>query len=323
MSTETNTTTATPVAPVASPSKVFIGNLAFELTEEDLTNEFSAYGKVVLARIITKRNNSLGYGFVEMEDEESAKKAIEGLHKKEIKGRAINVELTKERQPRPPRQPRVATSPSTSDSTAAPRAPKRAAAKRNGGEKKEGSNGEESKPVVSGDAENNTTGARRRNTRRPKTGAKPSDSPASPSATATTSTSSTGVPAERKAKAPRERKPREPKEKKVVEKDTTPREESKDTVFVYNLPFSYNDEQLLALFKDYTPKSAHVIINPRFKKSKGFGFVVFDNAEQQQKALAVDKTKVEERELNVRIALVDNKVPAATSPVATTETPAN
>jgi len=93
-------------------TKVFIGNLAFRTTESDLTREFEAAGKVSSANIITRGSRSLGYGFVEMESEEEANKAVQLLNKKNIDGRELNVEVARPRDPNAPRPvPRVRRAP--------------------------------------------------------------------------------------------------------------------------------------------------------------------------------------------------------------------
>lgn len=93
-------------------TKVFVGNLSFKTTDHDLAAEFSSAGKVVSANIITRGPRSLGYGFVELESEEDAQKAVTLMNKKPIDGREINVELAKPRdesknnEPRPRQQRR-------------------------------------------------------------------------------------------------------------------------------------------------------------------------------------------------------------------------
>jgi len=81
-------------------TKVFVGNLDFQTKEAELVQEFSAAGKVISANIITRgpQQRSLGYGFVEMESEEDANKAVQLLNKKEIDGRPVNVEVAKPRE---------------------------------------------------------------------------------------------------------------------------------------------------------------------------------------------------------------------------------
>jgi len=78
-------------------TKVFVGNLDFTTKEAELVKEFGAAGKVISANIITRGPRSLGYGFVEMESEEDANKAVQMLNKKEIDGRPVNVEVAKPR----------------------------------------------------------------------------------------------------------------------------------------------------------------------------------------------------------------------------------
>jgi len=89
-------------------TKVFVGNLSFQTKEAELATEFAVAGKVISANIITRGPRSLGYGFVEFDSEEDAQNAVNLLSKKEINGRAVNVEIAKpqdetKRQPRPPR----------------------------------------------------------------------------------------------------------------------------------------------------------------------------------------------------------------------------
>ena len=72
---------------------IFVGNLEYQVNEEELKNVFSTCGEVESARIISNRYNgrSKGFGFVVMPDDEQAAKAIEELNGHEINGRAISV----------------------------------------------------------------------------------------------------------------------------------------------------------------------------------------------------------------------------------------
>ena len=88
---------------------IFIGNLAFSTTEHDLRQLFEAYGAVDTINIITDRETgrSRGFGFVEMADSRAAQSAIQGLQGKEVRGRALNVNEAKPREPRrEPSRPR-------------------------------------------------------------------------------------------------------------------------------------------------------------------------------------------------------------------------
>ncbi|KAI8049083.1 putative RNA-binding protein, partial [Syncephalis plumigaleata] len=75
--------------------KVFVGNIAFTTTEDELRNFFSPAGTVVQAKVITRGARSLGYGFVAFENLEQCEAAVAQLSKKELDGREINVEIAK------------------------------------------------------------------------------------------------------------------------------------------------------------------------------------------------------------------------------------
>lgn len=77
-----------------------MGNLLYEVTDEDLKNHFSTVGNVVSAAVIRFRDTgrSKGFGFVEMETEEAAQKAIDTFNGQDFKGRKMVVS-----QARPPR----------------------------------------------------------------------------------------------------------------------------------------------------------------------------------------------------------------------------
>ncbi len=72
---------------------IYVGNLSYEVTEEDLRTSFESFGKVESANIIQDKysGKSKGFGFIEMPSAEEAKSAIEGLNGKDLKGRNLNV----------------------------------------------------------------------------------------------------------------------------------------------------------------------------------------------------------------------------------------
>lgn len=78
---------------------LFVGNLPWNTTPDELTSFFGEYGRVVNSRIIADRDTgrSKGYGFVEVEDED-AETIIANLNGKELKGRAITVNEAKPKQ---------------------------------------------------------------------------------------------------------------------------------------------------------------------------------------------------------------------------------
>ncbi len=79
---------------------IFVGSLPFQVEESELQAMFESYGEVASARIITDKfsGRSRGFGFVEMPDDEAAKKAIEGLNNSEVGGRTIIVNVSEERK---------------------------------------------------------------------------------------------------------------------------------------------------------------------------------------------------------------------------------
>ena len=72
---------------------IYVGNLSYEVTEEDLNNAFAAYGEVVSAKVIKDQysGRSKGFGFIEMPNNEEGEAAINGLNNKELKGRVVKV----------------------------------------------------------------------------------------------------------------------------------------------------------------------------------------------------------------------------------------
>ncbi len=82
---------------------LFVGNLPFTATEDELRDLFSAFGEVTQVRIMTDRDTGKprGFAFVEMTDDEAAVKAITGLNGKELGGRALTIN---EARPKPERR---------------------------------------------------------------------------------------------------------------------------------------------------------------------------------------------------------------------------
>jgi RNA recognition motif-containing protein len=81
---------------------IFLGNLAFSATDDDIRQLFEPYGVVDTIRIITDRDTGSprGFGFVDMPDSRAAQSAIQGLQGKELGGRTLNVNEAKPREPR-------------------------------------------------------------------------------------------------------------------------------------------------------------------------------------------------------------------------------
>jgi len=83
-------------------TKLFVGNLSFNTTENDLQDAFAAFGTVAEAKLMTDRETgrARGFGFITMSTPEEAQKAIEGLNGKSIDGRALTVNVAKPREER-------------------------------------------------------------------------------------------------------------------------------------------------------------------------------------------------------------------------------
>ena len=85
-------------------TKLFVGNLSFKTTENDLQDAFAGCGTVVETNIMMDRMTGCprGFAFVTMSTPEEAQKAVETLHGKEFDGRALTVNVARPREERPP-----------------------------------------------------------------------------------------------------------------------------------------------------------------------------------------------------------------------------
>jgi len=81
---------------------IYVGNLSYEVTEEELKEAFEAFGQVETVNIITDKysGQSKGFGFVEMPAKAEADAAIEGLNDTELKGRTLKVNEARPRTER-------------------------------------------------------------------------------------------------------------------------------------------------------------------------------------------------------------------------------
>jgi len=284
---------------MSSPSKkVFVGNLNYVTNEDDLKEAFSKAGKVVEAKVVRRGTRSKGYGFVEFETEEEAKKAVELLDKFDLNERQINVQQSTS----------TGTKVGNRDDN---RDDNRDGGYRDGGYRDGGyrdggyrdggyrrpfrpqyryNNSYSRGPMNRGKKMNflrnnyNDNGPRRRNNGRP--------------------------PVRRSYNTKPQR--------------NTEKIESKTTIFVANLPFSVDDEGLIELFaKCGQIRTAHVVKNKG--RSKGFGFVEFENQEGQVNAVkTMDNHPVpykngEQKALSVKVAMSETEVKKEETP-ETTET---
>jgi len=267
-------------------TKVFIGNLSFKTKESELAEEFGAIGKVVTANIITRGNRSLGYGFVEFENEQDAQASLQALNKKSINGREINVELATPRQEGAPR-----TSP-----------------QRRGGFRGSfrGGRGRGGSPGNRSDApQENVQNSPPNNQERQ---GEFNQSPRGRGGRGGRRGGRGGRGGFRRP-SNNNNAPRSPNPNRI---------ESPTSLFIANLPYSFTDDDLKALL----PKASRATVAKNFHgKSKGFGFIEFANEEDQQAAFAqASGLKAQDRELIVKIALVneDRKAPASAAPTQET-----
>jgi RNA recognition motif-containing protein len=86
-------------------TKLFVGNLSFKTTENDLQEAFSAHGTVTEANLMMDRmtGRSRGFAFVTYATPEEAQKAIQAMHGQQLDGRALTVNIARPKEDRPPR----------------------------------------------------------------------------------------------------------------------------------------------------------------------------------------------------------------------------
>jgi RNA recognition motif-containing protein len=86
--------------------EIYVGNLPWSTSDQELADAFGAYGNVEKASIISDRHSgrSKGFGFVTMNDADEANKAIEAMNGTDMGGRSLKVNEARPREDRPPRQ---------------------------------------------------------------------------------------------------------------------------------------------------------------------------------------------------------------------------
>jgi RNA recognition motif-containing protein len=256
-------------------TKVFVGNLDFRTREAELAKAFAVAGKVISANIITRGPRSLGYGFVEFDNEEDAENAVKTLNKTEVDGRPINVEVAKLREELQQQQQQQNDNQNQDNSANAQTDEGRRGGRGRGGRGTRGTRGTRGAP----------RGAPRGAARGGRGG-------------------SSGY-RKRDAEGKQEEQPQQQQQQQQQPDNRTP---SKTLLFVANLPFKLDDDTFGQIFKDagVNYKNAYVVKNQRSGRSKGFGFAEFENEADQQKALnSVNNKTVDERTLVVKVALTE------------------
>lgn len=291
------------LASAAEGRRLYIGNLAYATTEQELTDFFKGY--LVESTSIPKNprtDRPVGYAFVDLSTPSEAERAITELSGKEILERKVSVQLARKPEP--------------------------------AGEKTEGA-------VSGGDAASGGEGGRRRQSgrgrgrgrgrggRTARTGDRQegAEVPAEgvlPLQDITNQVVEEAPKEDKKQpRAPRERRERGPPA------DGIP---SKNKVMVANLPYDLSEDKLKELFAAYEPSSAKIALRPipRFmvkklqarnepRKGRGFGFVTLASEEKQLKAVAeMNGKEIEGREIAVKVAIdsPDKTDEDANAPVA-------
>ncbi len=88
--------------------KLYVGNLPYHISDRELADLFSKYGRVQSASVIVDKfsGKSKGFGFVELDSDEEAQRAIKDLNGKEMDNRTINVSIARPKEERSPREGR-------------------------------------------------------------------------------------------------------------------------------------------------------------------------------------------------------------------------
>ncbi|KAF3187610.1 hypothetical protein TWF788_001831 [Orbilia oligospora] len=276
----------------AEGRRLYIGNLAYTTTEDQLKDFFKGYSiESVSIPVNPRTSRAVGYAFVDVAKKEEADKAITELSGKEILERKVSVQVAR----------KPGTSPAAAANGEAPnngdkRAPRRGRGGFRGG--RSGGRGSRFRDTTAAPAE----------TPAPSAAAHSTPVTATTEAPKTTTTEAPAADADKGPRGPRRK--RGPPENGVA---------STTKVMVANLPYELSESALKELFSAYNPESAKIALRPipRFmvrklqargeaRKGRGFGFVTLPSEEMQKKAVDEMNGKVVEgREIAVKVA-IDN-----------------
>ncbi|GMK54072.1 hypothetical protein CspeluHIS016_0106580 [Cutaneotrichosporon spelunceum] len=312
---------ASAAAPVAAPApvaavdsiveeghRVYIGNLAFSATEEQIREHLDKVGGEITSVILPTRykNRPAGYAFVTFKNEDDATKAVKTLDETEIGGRQVHLQLARSKEENAERRTELL------EKRKEAKAEKAAKAKE---EKKAAAAAADTAAAGSDKSADNADKPKKKKKAAPKSRRRrPEDGDE------TVADDDAEVEAAPKATKPK--KAKEPKTKAengdAAEKEPKERKPrlaltGENTVFVANLPFTIDDQGLSDIFTKLSIKikSAHVIKGPRklpgrraFRGSKGFGFVVLEDESQQVPAVEkINGMEVQDRKITAKVAL--------------------
>ncbi|KAJ3030770.1 UNVERIFIED_CONTAM: hypothetical protein HDU68_007847 [Siphonaria sp. JEL0065] len=315
--------------------KVFVGNLSFQTTDEDLATAFAAAGPVVKAKVIRRFGRSQGYAFVSFQTQSGVEKAVQLLNKTELGGRPINVDAAKPKEQRDQKDQKDQKDNDQQAQQGQPKAPKQ---KRDRSRKKDAGEARIDSPsasavtdgvaapssvtaAVAGDTSDAKPLKKRNNRKKNKKPANANAEAASAAEgnnapAAATSSASPAAPTDAASTQPKPRTPRAPRTKLQGPS-------SKTTLFVANLPFKVDSDALKKIFAEYQVASAKVV-TLRNGRSKGFGFVELVSETEQQKVLKDledASLNVDGRDLNIRVALTLEEKPAVVESVVPAAAP--
>ncbi|KAF7716480.1 RNA recognition motif-containing protein [Penicillium ucsense] len=300
------TTAASQPADAAAASadegrRLYIGNLAYATTEEELKEFFKAYKIESTSIPVNPRTNRpVGYAFVDLATAHEATAAVESLSGKEILARKVSVQLARKPEPAEAREGVTSGGEGVSGNEGRKRTGGRGRgrgrARGRGGRAARGRTQDGQEPT-----ETNTNAA----TTAP---AATADATTLKDATSEKAPSVTEGAKAGKARAPRPQKQRGPPE------DGIP---SKTKVMVANLPYDLTEDKLKEIFAAYSPVSAKVALRPipRFmikklqarnerRKTRGFGFVNLASEELQTKAVnEMNGKEIDGRTIAVKVAI--------------------
>ncbi|CEJ60138.1 Putative RNP domain protein [Penicillium brasilianum] len=271
--------------------RLYIGNLAYATTEEELKDFFKGYTIESTSIPVNPRTNRpVGYAFVDLATAAEATAAIESLSGKEILARKVSVQLARKPEP--------------------------AEAKEGAASGGEGASGNEGRKRTGGRGRGRGR-ARGRGGRaargRAQDGQEPTEANATEAAPLTETTNDNEPAATEGAKQGKPRAPR-PQKQRGPPEDGIP---SKTKVMVANLPYDLTEDKLKDIFADYSPVSAKVALRPipRFmikklqarnerRKTRGFGFVNLASEELQAKAVnEMNGKEIDGRTIAVKVAI--------------------
>jgi RNA recognition motif-containing protein len=323
--------------PVSEPAnRIFVGNLSFRTTDQDLGQAFAGCGEIKSALVITRGRRSLGYGFVVFANATDAENAVEKHKNLKILDREVKLELAKNRDNIKPREERNTNNAGenqnqqgNNDSNQDQVPPKRRTRNRNRNRNRNNKGNNQSNQnfgtgynqfqfppnnnfnqpfpsgnrtygsVVSGYPPNNFNnfnafnppfnqpspfpGPNNRNNRRNR-------GPSNQGQNMNNTNVNNNFDDNFGNNGPRRRRRNQGGNQGGGNNQQRMRPEPREkipsttTLYVTNLPFSCTDEGLLEIFKDCKPKSAHIVFT-RNGRSRGYGFVEFEDENAQKKAM--------------------------------------